>query len=121
CADRLIAGCAAAYRILRAERLKAQHVRAPLRLELVYEVRQRAGVEIGRLDITVLLKAGQRGRVAPRDTQRAVGEYALGVVDMADHFFDAPLAGRWPDARGVIRYLCYERAQFVGLTAEHRE
>src|ERR1041385_2567629 len=65
---------------------------------VVEEVVQRQLLEVRAGDVVVLVEAGQRARVAAGDAQRAVGEDALVVDEMAEDFLERPLAGRVAEA-----------------------
>jgi len=72
--------------------------------ELLGQIGQGARAEAGVGHETVLVEAGERRRVVAREAQGAVSEDAFDVDQMADHFFDAPLA------RGVAK-IALGRAQ----------
>jgi len=57
------------------------------------QVGEGAPAEIAVADVIVLLIALDRRFVATRDAQRAVSHDAFRIVDVAENFFHAPLAG----------------------------
>src|ERR1039458_1000392 len=58
------------------------------------QVGQRTAREGGVADVVVLLEAFDRSRVTTRNAQGAVAHDALGIVDVAKHFLQAPLIRR---------------------------
>src|SRR5690606_18807619 len=85
--------CALAQTRLARQVAEGEHVRAPEQVELFHQVGQGASAKVRLADVVILLEPGERRLVAPRKPQRAIGKYALGVVDMADNFLDAPFLG----------------------------
>src|ERR1700732_4057239 len=58
------------------------------------QVSQRTASERTIADVVVLLVAFDRSRVAARNAQDAVAHDALGIVDVAKNFLEAPLLRR---------------------------
>src|SRR5690606_8073695 len=56
--------------------------------------------------------------IAPREPQRAPGEDALRVGEMADHLADAPLAGLVAEARLRLVQRAEQRERFLELALE---
>src|SRR5579863_3202561 len=68
--------------------------RAPHRDVIFNRVGDRTARKRTIPNIVILLEAFDGGSVAARNAQRTVGENALGIADVAQHFFRAPFLGR---------------------------
>src|SRR5215469_12840748 len=60
-------------------------------LEFASQIAHSPLVEAAVLYVVILLEARDWSPIIARDSQRAVGHDALGIDQMAEHFFNAPL------------------------------
>src|SRR5580700_4563832 len=79
-----------------AERAKQGEARTSHERVFLHQTRQRTFIESAAAHVIVLFKALHGGLVAPRNPQGPVGEYPLGVADVAEHLLHRPLVCRVP-------------------------
>src|SRR6266542_3385079 len=80
----------------------------PYGAELLDVAAQRAFIGRRAANRDVLVETRQRGLEPPREPQRAEHEQAFRVVQMADDFANAPLAGLIPVQRSILGYAAKE-------------
>ena len=68
--------------------------------------------------VGIFIEAGKRDALAARDTKGAIAEHAFGIDNVANHFANAPLAGRIAEARLLLRKRAEERGVLRRLTGQ---
>jgi hypothetical protein len=70
--------------------------------EFVHQRPKWPAIEAARRDVCLLIKAGEWGRVAPRNSEKPIRKDALRIAEMAQDLLNAPLTGRIPSQGGFV-------------------